>query len=65
VVERSAAVREITNLAEQLQSTCYSTYVAVQNHKTKDGKISVDYKGREVVGKTIVGVDADVRSNPV
>lgn len=65
VAERNMQVREITNLAEQLQSTCYSTYVAVDSHKTRNGRISIDYRGREIVGRTIVGVEEDVRSNPV
>lgn len=65
VAEMNAAVQAIVNQAEQVQSTGYTTYVAIESHRTRNGTISVEYKRKEITGKTIVGVDEIVQGQPV
>ena len=65
VAEMTAAVESVVNQAEQVQATGYTTYVAIENHRTRNGTISVDYKGKEIAGKTIVGVNEIVQGQPV
>ena len=57
VLQNEMAMRAITNQAEQLQSAGYTVHAGIANHRTKDGLITVDYKGKEIAGKTIVGMD--------
>ena len=60
----AANVHKIANEMEAMQATGFSIVAEVPPHKYKNGFVTLDYNGKEIVEKTIFGVD-DVHGQPV
>ena len=64
MLDFASKVHSIANGIEAMQATGFSVVAEVPLHKYKNGFVTLDYNGKEIVEKTIFGVD-EIHGQPM